>query len=419
MKRLLLAAFFSAAASLAPAQPIDVRIDRTSDRFNLGLSEFVPQSRQLSDDVAKRLHGTLARDFQFSRIFNLVDGGPRVAERSDAANWAQFGTQAVLAGEIRPRRDEVEIEAELIEVETSKVLVRIRKRGPAGDLTSLGHQVADEVVKYFTGESGIFTSRIVFVNDQTGRKELFVADYDGANARRLTNDNSIVILPRISASGEKIIFTSYRTGNPDLWLINADGSGRRVMSSKAGLNVAPSWAPSGDGLAVTLSIDGPPNVYLMDLDGRVLRRLTDGRGADTAPTFSPDGRQIAFTSDRAGSPHIYVINVDGSGLRRLTTEGHCDSPAWSPDGRTILYVKAKSGSRFDIYSIEVLTGVERRLTWGEGDNENPAWSPDSRSVLFTSNRRGRTELWVMAADGTEQRPLGNIKGQSFTPHWSR
>jgi Tol biopolymer transport system component len=70
------------------------------------------------------------------------------------------------------------------------------------------------------------------VNDSTGRKELYVADYDGKNARRLTNDNSIVILPRISPKGDKIVFTSYMSGNPDLYIINTDGTGRKKYREK-------------------------------------------------------------------------------------------------------------------------------------------------------------------------------------------
>jgi TolB protein len=171
-------------------------------------------------------------------------------------------------------------------------------------------------------------------------------------------------------------------------------------------------------VAITLSINGPPNIYMLDLQGAVTRHVTDAQGADTAPCFSPDGGQLAFTSDRDGAPHIWIMNVDGSGLRRITTASHCDSAAWSPDGQTILYVKGEARGRFDIYSIEVQTGIERRLTWAEGDNENPAWSPDGRFIIFTSTRRKKSELFIMSADGSDQRPLFTNNGQSFTPHWA-
>ena len=401
------------------AAPIDVEIERTRDRFNLGISEFVPGNRSTDRDLAQAVRSTTLGDLRFSDLFNLVDEGPVVRRRSDATEWGRFGSDVVMGAEVERRGERLQVEATLFDTRSGREVYRINRTGDSAAAAQVAHEVANEVVKYFTGQPGIFTSRIVFVNDATGRKELHIADYDGKNARRLTNDSSIVILPRISHDAKRIVFTSYISGNPDLYLMNADGTGRRRISSKAGLNVSPSWSPSNNEIAVTLSPEGPPNIYLIDTDGRVQRRITDSKSADTAPSFSPDGSQIAFTSDRGGAPHIYLMGIDGTGLRRITTASHCDSAAWSPDGQTVLYVKGggRRGS-FDIYSIEVLTGIERRLTWGDGDNENPAWSPDGRFILFSSTRGGRSQLYIMSKDGGNQRPLQNIRGQSFTPHWS-
>lgn len=415
MKRLLLAVLVAAASSVHAADPVDVRIERTRDRFNLGVSEFVPR-RTTSAESLDRLHATVAGDLRFSELFNLVDQGPVVRKRSDATAWASVGSDVVLGAELSVRGERAEVEATLYDTKSGKEVFRVERSG--GDLRALGHQVSDEIVRYFTGKPGLFSSSLVFVNDASGRKELYRSDYDGRNMTRLTNDNSIVVLPRVSPDGKKIIFTSYRGGNPDLYLLQRDGSGRKKISAKAGLNVSPSWSPNNEDIAVTLSHEGPPNIYLIDSEGRVKQQITDSKFADTAPSFSPDGSQIAFTSDRAGAPHIYIVGLDGTGLRRITTASHCDSAAWSPDGQTILYVKGGRGG-FDIYSIEVLTGIERRLTWGEGNNENPAWSPDGRFILFTSTRKGgKSDLFVMSADGSNPRSVGIPRGQSFTPTWS-
>jgi TolB protein len=421
VKRALAAAVLAASLIIpsAPAQAaVDISLDRSRDRFNLGLSDFMADGSGLAAGTPDTVTSTIAGDLKFSVLFNLVEKGPLVRKRNDALGWKKLGSDVVVSGEVRKRGESIEIDATLTDTSSGKELLGVKKKGPPAQIRDLAHDVSNDIVKYFTGQKGIFTSKLVFVNNATGRKELYISDYDGKNARRLTNDNSIVILPRLSPDGQKIVFTSYLAGNPDMYVMNRDGSGRRKLSSKAGLNVSPSWTPNSDGIAVTLSIDGPPNIYLMDLAGNVKQRLTNHTGADTAPTFSPDGSQIGFTSDRAGNPHIYIMNLDGSGLRRITTASHCDSAAWSPDGQNIVYVKGGGRERFDIYSIEVLTGVERRLTWGTGDSENPAWSPDGRFVLFTSNRRGKYELFQMQADGSEQKPVFVNNGQSFTPHWS-
>lgn len=403
---------------LIKASPIDVQIDRFAQKYDLGLSAFVTTDSDAG--ISADFQEALSRDLKFCKVFNLIEKGPLVKGRADVTAWAPLGATQVLAGTFRRGSGgRLESNARVYDSGNGKEVLEVRPRVVTGDPRRLAHEVANEVVKYFTGQAGFFNSKIVYVNDATGRKELYIADYDGRSPRRLTNDNSIAILPRISPDGNKIIFTSYSRGNPDLYIMNTDGSGRQRISAKAGLNVSPSWAPNGQELAITLSINGPPNIYLVDLQGNIKRRLTDASTADTAPCFSPDGNQIVFTSDRAGAPHIYICNLDGTGLRRLTTVGHCDSATWSPDGTTIVYVKSESGNRFDLYSIEVLTGIERRLTWGPGDNENPSWSPDGRFVLFVSTRRGKSELFTMMADGSEQAPLFQTKGQCFTPYWSK
>lgn len=416
MRRLLLLSLFFIGSPVW-ADPVDVQIDRSADRHHLGVSPFVPE-KATPPAFASDIKKTITEDLNFSKLFNLITEGKTVEKSKDAAEWLKAGSDSVLAATVRLRQDRLEISANLYDTRTAKELVSISRKGAAGDLRTLAHEVANEVVKYYTNQSGIFTSKIAFVNDTTGRKELYLSDYDGKNIKRVTNDNSIVILPRMSQDGKKMVFTSYRSGNPDLYVMNRDGTGRTKISGRSGLNMSPSWSPSGSEFAITLSMNGPPNIYMMDLQGKVVRTLTDAAGADTAPSFSPDGAQFVFTSDRSGSPHIYISNVDGTGVRRLTTTGHCDSAAWSPDGQTIVYVKGLGGGRFDIYSIEVLTGIERRLTWGQGNSENPAWSPDSRFIVFTTDRNRKYDLYVMSADGSDQRPLIVTKGQSFTPHWS-
>lgn len=421
MRPRILAAAMAVAFVAAPllAEPVDIKLNRSRDRFNLGLSDFYAADKSVATAVPQNATAVVAGDLKFSTLFNLVEKGPDVKSRNDASQWKPLGSDVVVSASIRAKGADVEIQAKLYDTASGKEVLSVTKKGPLSGLRDLSHDLSNDIVKYFTGQPGIFTSKIVFSNNFTGRKELYLADYDGRNAKRLTNDNSIVILPRISPDGRKVVYTSYVSGNPDLYIINRDGTGRRKLSSKAGLNVSPSWTPLSDGLAVTLSMDGPPNIYMIDMNGAVQRRLTSTQGADTAPTFSPDGSQLGFTSDRAGAPHIYIMNIDGTGVRRITTASHCDSAAWSPDGTTIVYVKGGGKARFDLYSIEVLTGIERRLTWGTGDSENPAWSPDGRHILFVSSRRGRSELFMMSADGSEQRPLAINNGESFTPHWSR
>jgi TolB protein len=163
-------------------------------------------------------------------------------------------------------------------------------------------------------------------------------------------------------------------------------------------------------------------VWVMNPDGSGQRRLTNGGvagcGQEWGHTWSPDGRQIAFVSDG-----IQVMNADGSGQRRLTSDtGFESNPAWSPDGRRIAFTGGRDGNA-GIYVINA-DGTEQRLLMPAAASyfSSPAWSPNGEKIAFTielPNAPGAQtrslEIYVMNADGSGQRRLTRITGSNFVP----
>jgi Tol biopolymer transport system component len=74
---------------------------------------------------------------------------------------------------------------------------------------------------------------------------------------------------------------------------------------------------------------------------------------------------------------------------------------WSPDGKTLVYCAERNGN-YDVYSIPVEGGEERRLTTAEGLDDGPEYSPDGKWIYFNSERSGLMQIWRMRPDGTEQ-----------------
>jgi TolB protein len=60
----------------------------------------------------------------------------------------------------------------------------------------------------------------------------------------------------------------------------------------------------------------------------------------------------------------------------------------------------------------------RRLTEDGGNNEDPCWSPDGRYIVFSSNRKGRYHLYLMNANGLNQRRITFLKGDQTAPSWA-
>ncbi len=114
-----------------------------------------------------------------------------------------------------------------------------------GGPRAVAHAFADDIVETLTGHPGIAKSRIAFVSTRTGRKEIYTADYDGANVRQLTSDGVISVAPAISADGSKVAYTGYQSGYADIYLIDL-ASGRRERIIKfPGTNSGAAFSPDG------------------------------------------------------------------------------------------------------------------------------------------------------------------------------
>jgi TolB protein len=110
------------------------------------------------------------------------------------------------------------------------------------------------------------------------------------------------------------------------------------------------------------------------------------------------------------------MNADGSGVERLTFQGkYNQTPDWSPRGDVIAFTARDERNVFDLFTVDVKTKTIKRLTQDQGNNEEPSFSPNGRHVVFTSTRDRRQRLYLMNADGTNQRPLPI--DDATTPAW--
>jgi TolB protein len=362
-------------------------------------------------EQAKEVREVVRSDLLLSRHFALIEEGP---------DWKARGANWVLAAKVTVSADLMTVSAQLKDTVSGEAAFDRYYKLDAKRSRALAHRISDDVVKQLTGKTGIAHSAIAFAALQGGHKELFVADYDGANVRQLTRFGSITLLPRFSPDRKRLAFTSYKDGNPDLFALELESGRLTPISKDQGLNVAGGFSPDGSQLLMTLSRQKSPNLYLKTFADGSLAQLTHHFGADSSPTFSPDAQQVAFVSDRSGNPQVYVLDLTTRRARRLTSFNWCDSPSWSPTGEWIAFSgRLNPVDKLDIYIVDVTGGQVRQLTHGEGSNENPSWSPDGRFLVFTSTRGGRSQLHVMDADGSAPHQLLDAPGAVSTVDWSR
>ncbi|MEX2531770.1 MAG: hypothetical protein WD960_13465 [Gemmatimonadota bacterium] len=220
--------------------------------------------------------------------------------------------------------------------------------------------------------------------------------------------------PSWSPDGRRIVFYSERDGNGEIYVMGADGSNPIRLTEHPAADGYPSFSPDGTRISFDSDRDGTFDIWVMDADGSAPRLLAGGPARDVSASWSPDGRRIAFMSDRSGSFQVWVVEADGSNLEQVTDFGTNWFPRWSPDGTRLAYHVGR-----DVFTLDVDGRRYRRLTIDPNNGMYPTWSPDGERIAFMSWRTGSTELWVMNADGSEQRRLTHTeRGDAIDPRWS-
>lgn len=387
-----------------------------------------------SPALATELREILSNDLNFSGVLECLETRQFIEETHAAdvqlgkinfAEWQRIQADFLIKMTCEARGNDLMIEAILYYCANGKDIVGRRYKGEPGLKRNMVHRFADEVVLYLTGKVGCACSKIAFVSDATGHRELYLMDYDGENLLQLTKNKSLVMAPAWSPDGQTLLMTTYHMGDyPALFQMNANGTGFRKIATAGSLSVASSWHPKLPLIAATLNAEANPEIYTIDLKTNTRRKLTDSPGVDISPSWSPDGQQIAFCSDRSAKPQIYIMDADGGNERRLSTEGgyNC-SPDWCPVSDWIAYCSLRG--KFDICALKADGSAQSCLTEGYGNNEDPSWSPDGRHVIFTSTRSGRRTLYCVTVasmpDGLRAvkiRTLPCGTGEITTPAWS-
>ena len=176
---------------------------------------------------------------------------------------------------------------------------------------------------------------------------------------------------------------------------------------------SPEWSPDGRRIAFTSDRDGDSEIFVMNADGTQQRQVTRNDWRDSDPSWSPDGRRLAFTGN--GGRTIVVVGVDGRGLTQLTTSGTDSQPDWSPDGRTIAFVSRRDGSG-QVYLMNADGSNQRRLVADDEFHGTPAFSPDGTRIAFEGGADA-VYIDVVQVDGSGRVRLTDTGGD-LEPSWS-
>jgi TolB protein len=429
------------APSTPSQQPSSISTTLTGDPGTpprLAVPDFLALSPDReTQEMARTIAEVLWNDLEFEREFYMIPRDtyksiPPAVSIGDPPfdRWRELGADGLVLGSVSKSGSTVRVEMRLFRVAARQQIYAKEYSGSAANPRLYAHTIADELHESQRSLRGVARTKLTFASDRNLErvagtvekrdvKEVYIADYDGANQRRITIGRQLNNAPTWSPDGRAIAYTSWRTGFMDIY-ISRIFEGTMLTPTKGtpgAQNYLPMFSPDGTRLAFTSNRDGNPELYVMNRDGSGLRRLTNHPNIDTTPTWSPTGVQIGFTSDRSGSVAIYVVGSDGLNLRRISQDSYCDRSTWSPAPYNELAFVCRTGPGYDIKVFDFATSETRQITFGEGSNESPAYSPNGRHLAFTSTRAGRVQVFTVGRDGKNVRQVTRA-GSNFTPDWS-
>ncbi|MFN3763496.1 MAG: hypothetical protein ACK4WK_09895, partial [Anaerolineae bacterium] len=260
--------------------------------------------------------------------------------------------------------------------------------------------------------------RLVYVQGDVGKTDIYVARGDGSGARCVACDPDVdEAEPEWSPDGVTIVYQSDRAGSYDIWTVPADGGIPTPLTTSQDLDERePSWSPDGTRIAYRVNPKGTSRnadgeLWVMDMYGGTANPLGEtGRG----PAWSPDGSRLAFMSNRTGKWQIYLYDTgQGTSYRLTDCAVGCRWPAWSPDGRFVIYHSVWDTTSMEaeaIWYIPAEGGTPVRLL-RERRAGRPSWS-SCGWIVFNSS----AGIEVMREDGSGRFLL--IPGDGWAPVWS-
>jgi Tol biopolymer transport system component len=168
--------------------------------------------------------------------------------------------------------------------------------------------------------------------------------------------------PQYSPDGTRVAFLSDRSGTRQIYVCDPDGSNLKPLTSLAeGVERPyPGWSPDGRQIVFAAKAAGATDLFVVDVQGGPPRRLTFEPSAEYHPQWSRDGKSIYFASDRNGESQVWMMPGGGGDAVQVTERGG-EGPFESPDGSCLYYFRAGAAGAEQVWRRPLGGGDERQV----------------------------------------------------------
>ena len=398
-----------------PSQPTEIELIIGGLESGAPPRYAVPDFLALSNDretaeAAKAIGEVLFRDLEFEREFYLIArdtyGSIPRASSIDTVQfdrWRELGADAVVSGAVWRTDKGIAVQMKLYNVRTQQPVLAREYAGSAANPRLYAHTMADDIHQHQRALRGVARTKLTFTSDRDGEnlrgpvgdraiQEIYIADYDGFNQRRVTVGRNLNLSPVWSPDSRALAYTSYRKGFPDI-LVSFIYQGKLeypTAGTDRNHNFLPAWSPDGSQLAFVSNRDG---------NSGDLRRQRGRKQRPSSHEPSIDRRHADLVADRQPArvyvrPLGFAADLHDRRRRGRAEAGH-DRVVLRPAD---LVARAVQRDRVRVTNRSWLrhqdlrhrAGPIRQITSGEGSNESPAFAPTA--ATWRSHRRATARL---------------------------
>lgn len=237
----------------------------------------------------------------------------------------------------------------------------------------------------------------------TEKWSIHIARRNGSESRLLTPNATWVTW---SPDGRQLAFQSERDGDPEIYVADRDGSNVIRITDNPASDSAPAWSPDGARIAFSSDRGGNTDIYVMSAGGADVRRLTEDPARDFSPSWSPGSDHFVFYRDAGDRrSQVWVREVDGAREWNVTADDANNIfPCFLADGSLAFSSKKGDG---DARIVVLDADGKNRRTLGPPGAFFARWSPDGGTVAFIAGRWPRAAIYVMRADGESTQKIVN------------
>jgi hypothetical protein len=184
-----------------------------------------------------------------------------------------------------------------------------------------------------------------------------------------------------------------------------------------GRNISADIADDG---RVAINLVG--DIWIVPSGGGAATPITRNLKSVQRPRWSPDASQIAYQAIAEGLQGLWIYDFATGQSRNISRDTFFDlHPAWHPDGERLVYASDGTGAGFDLWEVDIPSGLHWRLSDRRGDETDPAWSSDGRDLAYI-HRQDDTWSLILRRHGLPEETLlsttDRLAGASWRPDGS-